>query len=399
MSSEIWENHAKVVCEELNEKHRRWVAGLLSEVIGRGGTKKIAEVIGIDPKTIRQGRIDLEQGIKVYPIERIRREGGGRPTLKKKDVTIEQELIELVEPETGGDPEDRCKYTRSSLRSLAKRLGRGSATTIGNLLKDLGYSLKTNVKRLIGKVHPQRDWQYRFIQRTKASFIRAGQPVISVDAKKSELIGNFKNCGSRYCKTADAVNVYDFPSEAKCKATPYGIYDNQTNHALVMIGQSAVTSEFAVASIRCWWKQIAHIHYPQANHLLIEADAGGCNGHRPRLWKWELQKFSDNIGLPITVCHYPSGASKWNPIEHRLFSQLSRNWAAYPLRTLTIMLNFIRGTTTAKGLKVDAELDTATYEKGIKISDKEIKSLNLHRRRICPDLCYTIKPRKSGSYF
>lgn len=312
---------------------------------------------------------------------------------------MEQELIELVEPETGGDPQDRCKYIRSSLRSLATRLGRGSATTIGRLLKPLGYSLKTNVKRLIGKVHPRRDWQYRLIKRTKALFIRSGQPVISVDAKKSELIGHFKNSGQRYCQTADEVNVYDFLSEAACKATPYGIYDNQAKHALVRVGISAVTSEFAVASIRHWWKQFGARRYPKANHLLIEADAGGCNGHRIRLWKWKLQQLADEIGLPITVCHYPSGASKWNPIEHRLFSQISRNWAGHPLRTLTVMLHFLRGTTTSTGLTVDAELDTATYTKGIKVSDPEMKSLNLHRRRICPDLSYTIKPRKSGNSF
>lgn len=304
-----------------------------------------------------------------------------------------------MEPETGGDPQGHCKYTRSSLRSLAKRLGCGSATTLGRLLKPLGYSLKTNVKRLMGKVHPQRDWQYRLIQRTKALFIRAGQPVISVDAKKSELIGHFKNSGKRYCQQADEVNVYDFPSEAQCKATPYGIYDHQANHALVRVGQSAVTSEFAVVSIRRWWKQLGARRYPKANHLLIEADAGGCNGHRTRLWKWELQQLADDMGLPITVCHYPSGASKWNPIEHRLFSQISRNWAGHPLRTLTVMLNFLRGTTTSTGLEVEAELDTATYTKGIKVSDKKMKSLNLHRRRICPDLSYTIKPRKSGNSF
>ena len=273
-------------------------------------------------------------------------------------------MIEWVEPKTGGDPQDRCKYTRSRLRSLAKRLGRGSATTRGRLLKPLGYSRKTNVKRLIGKVHPQRDWQYRLIQRTKALFIRAGQPIISVDAKQSELIGNFKKSGKRYCQIADEVNVYDFLSDAICKATPYGIYDNQTKHALVRVGISAVTSEFAVASIRYWWKQFGARRYPKANHLLIEADAGGCNGHRTRLWKWELQRLADEIGLPITVCHYPCGASKWNPIEHRLFSQISRNWAGYPWRTLTVMLNFLRGTTTSKGSTVDAELDTATYAKG-----------------------------------
>jgi hypothetical protein len=399
MSREVWESHAKLLCEELNEKHRRLVAGLLSEVLGWGGTKQIAEVMGLDPKTIRQGRIELQKGFDDCPKERVRRKGGGRPMLKKQDPEIEQELFALVEPETGGDPENRCKYTRGSLRSLAQRLGRGCATTVGRLLKPLGYSLKTNVKRLIGKIHPQRDWQYRFIQRVKSRFIRAGEPVISVDAKKSELIGSFKNKGKRYCQQADAVNVYDFPTDAQCKATPYGIYDVQANHALVMVGQSAVTAEFAVASITSWWRKFGCVRYPQASHLLIEADAGGCNGHRTRLWKRELQLLADKISLPITVCHYPSGASKWNPIEHRLFSQISRNWAGHPLHTLAVMLGFIRGTTTTKNLKVDAELDTVVYEKGIKVSDKEMSSLNLHRRRVCPDLSYTIRPRKSGSYF
>jgi hypothetical protein len=308
-------------------------------------------------------------------------------------------LIELIEPETGGDPQGCCQYTRSRWRSLAKRLGRGSATTIGRLLKPLGYSLKTNVKRLRGKVHPHRDWQYRLIQRTQALVIRAGQPVVSVDAKKSELSGDVKNSGKRYGQTADEVNVYDFPSEAQCKATPDGIYDHQTRYALVKVGQSAVTSEFAVASLRDWWKQWGAVPYPKAHHLLIEADAGGGNGHRPRLWKWELQQLADDIGLPITVCHYPSGASKWNPIEHRWFSQISRNWAGHPWRTLTVMLNFLRETTTSKGLTVDAQLDTATYAKGIKVSDQKMKSLNLHRRQSCPDLTDTIKPRKSGNSF
>ena len=282
---------------------------------------------------------------------------------------------------------------------MAKGLGRGSATTIGRLLKPWGYSLKTNVKRLIGKAHPQRDWPYRLIQRAKAGFIGTGQPVISVDAKKSELIGNFKNRGQRYCSKADAVNVYDFPSEAECQATPYGIDDRQANQALVMVGQSAVTAGFAVASIKYWWPKFGSVRYPQARHLVIEADAGGCHGHRTRLWKWKLQQLADEMALPITVCHYPPGASKWNPIEHRLFSQISRNWAGYPLRTLAIILGFLRGTTTTTGLKVDAELDTASYAKGIKISNKEMKSLNLQPRQVGPDLGYTIKPRTSGSCF
>jgi len=303
----------------------------------------------------------------------------------------------LIEPETGGDPEGRAKDTRSSLRSLAKRLGRGCATTVGRLLKPLGDSLKTNVKRLIGKAHPQRDRQYRFIQRLKGRFLRSGQPVISVDAKKNELVGNFKNAGARYCQTPDVVNTDDFPSDAECRATPYGVYDQRANHALVSVGTAAATAQLAVASIRRWWECRGRERYPKADHLLIEADAGGCNGHRPRLWKRELQQLANDTGLAITVCHYPSGASKWNPIEHRLFSQISRNWSGHPLRSLPIMLRLIRGTTTTTGLTVEAVLDTTDYKKGIKIPDQEMAALNIRRRRLCPDLNDTIRPNKSGS--
>ncbi|MEA1053588.1 ISAzo13 family transposase, partial [Lamprobacter modestohalophilus] len=200
------QGHVKEVFDQLNEKHRRWVAGLLSEVVGYGGTKWVSEVTSLDPKTVRQGRRDVEVGLSAYPLDRVRRAGGGRPPLKKNP-SLQADLLALVEPETGGDPEGRVQYTRSSLRSLANRLGRGCATTVGRLLKPLGYSLKTNVKRLIGKAHPQRDQQYRFIQRLKGQFRRHGQPTISVDAKKSELIGAFKNAGARYCRQADVVNT------------------------------------------------------------------------------------------------------------------------------------------------------------------------------------------------
>jgi len=277
------------------------------------------------------------------------------------------------------------------LRSLAKELGRGCASTVGRLLKPFGYSLKTNVKRLIGKPHPQRDRQSRFIQRVKVRFLRSGQPVISVDAKKSALVGNFKHAGARYCQTADAVNTDDFPSEAQCRATPDGVYDRQANHAVVSVGTSAATAQLAVASIRRWWEHAGRRRYPHAHQVLIEADAGGCNGHRPRLWKRELQQFANDTGLSLTVCHYPSGASKWNPIEHRLLSQISRNWAGHPLRSLPIMLGLIRGTTTTKGLAVEAILDTTVYVKGIKVTNQEMAALNLRRRRLCPDLNYTIR--------
>lgn len=259
------------------------------------------------------------------------------------------------------------------------------------------YSLRTNVKRLTGKPHTHRDRQYRFIQRVKAMFRRHGDPVISVDAKKNELIGNFKNDGKTWCLEPEEVNMYDFPSDSQGRATPYGIYDQAANHALVMVGVGVITAAFAVASIRRWWEKYGCQRYADSKHIMIECDGGGCNGHRPRLWKAELQQFADDTGLSITVCHYPSGASKWNPIEHRVFSQISRNWAGYPLRTLRRILGFIRGTKTDRGLTIDAEVDPVTYEKGIKISDAQMRSLNVTRRRFCSDLNYTIRPRTSGN--
>lgn len=259
------------------------------------------------------------------------------------------------------------------------------------------YSLRTNVKRLAGKPHPHRDQQYRFIQRTKALFRRHGEPVLSIDAKKTELIGNFKNAGACWGIVPEEVNMYDFPSDATGKATPYGLYDQVANHAYVVVGMSAVTAAFAAACLRRWWATYGRERYPEAHHLMIECDGGGCNGHRPRLWKHALQQLADDTGLAITVCHYPSGASKWNPIEHRVFSQISSNWAGYPLRSLQRMLRFIRGTSTETGLTVDADVDPRTYEKGIKISDQEMRTLNLTRRRLCPNLNYTIRPRQSGS--
>lgn len=281
------------------------------------------------------------------------------------------------------------------MRSLASQLGI-CATSVGRLLKPLGYSLKTNIKRLIGNPHPDRDRQYRFIQRVKGIFIRHGEPVISVDAKKTELIGNFKNAGTRYCQQADEVNTDDFPSEAEGKAIPYGIYDVQANHGWVNVGTRAATPEFAVASVRGGWQQVGIKRYSQKRHLLIEADAGGCNGHRPRLWKYGLQQLANETGLTITVCHYPTGASKWNPIEHRLFSQISRNWAGVPLRSYHRMLSLIAGTSTGKGLRVQAVLDTRTYKKGLKITDKLMKTISLKRQRLCPNLNYTIRPIEIG---
>ena len=274
---------------------------------------------------------------------------------------------------------------------------RASPNTIARLLKKLKISLKSNFKRLTGKPHPDRDKQFRYIQRVRALFHRRGEPTASIDAKKSELIGDFKNPGQTYCSEPEPVNVYDFRSLADYRATAYGIYDTAANHALVVVGISVITGMFAVASIRRWWLEIGQPRYPKAKTLMLEADGGGCNGHRLRLWKWELQKLADETGLEILVCHYPTGASKWNPIEHRVFGQITKNWAGEVLRTLDKMLALIRGAGTETGLVIEAELDESTYEKGIKITDKQMKTLNIHPRKICPKWNYIIKPQNSGS--
>jgi len=267
--------------------------------------------------------------------------------------------------------------------------------TVRRLLKAMGFSLKANVKRLSGPPHPDRDRQFRHIQRQKQKFLKAGQPVISVDTKNTELIGNFKNSGALWSQQADEVSVYDFPGDAECRAIPYGIYDVRHKQGHVSVGTSADTSQFAVHSIREWWNHTGAKQYPGAKELLITADSGGSNGHRPRLWKRELQHWADEDGLAITVAHYPRGASKWNDIEHRLFGPITNNWAGQPLRSLDLMLNAIRGTTNQGGLRVTARLDRRKYQKKIKVPDKEMKQLNLQKHKTCPDWNYTIKPREN----
>jgi len=268
--------------------------------------------------------------------------------------------------------------------------------TARRLLKGMGYSLRANVKRLSGPPHPDRDRQFRYIQRQKRKFLKAGQPVISVDTKNTELIGNFKNHGSLWLRRAKEVSTYDFPGDAECRAIPYGIYDIPHKRGHVSVGTSADTPQFAVYSIRQWWKHTGLNCYPKAKELLITGDSGGSNGHRPRLWKRELQRWADEEKITITVAHYPRGASKWNDIEHRLFGPITNNWAGQPLRSLDLMLQAIRGTTNKGGLRVTARLDRRTYQKKLKVSDKEMKQLNLHRHKTCPDWNYTIKPRENS---
>ena len=307
-------------------------------------------------------------------------------------------LLAMVEPETAGDPMNEHKGVRSSWRSLSARLRQAghsvSAPTVRRLLKAHDYSLRVNAKEKDPRSqHPERDAQFRYLETQKQRFMASGDPIISVDTKKKELIGNFKNAGQAWKQEAEAVNVHDFLSDSLGRVSPYGIFDVQRNEGAVYVGLSADTPAFAVEAISRWWQDHGHPGYPQATRLLILADAGGSNGYRPRLWKAQLQRqLSDVVSLRITVCHYPTGCSKWNPIEHRLFSHISINWAGQPLRTVETMLSLLRGTTTQTGLKVSAHMLEGLFETGKKVSEAVMKTLNLTRHAICPRWNYTIHP-------
>lgn len=314
-------------------------------------------------------------------------------------------MLELVEPETAGEPMSERKWIRSSLQTLSHRLKedghRVSAPTVSRLLKKHDYTLHVNAKeKEAGSQDPQRDTQFEYIKQQKERFLAAGWPVISIDTKKKELIGNFKNAGRSWSRQPIEVNVHDFLSEAEGRAVPYGIYDLARNEGALYVGTSADTPEFAVCCVAQWWQEHGRVAYWQAPQLLILADAGGSNGCRPRLWKEQLQsQLSDQLSLIVTVCHYPTGCSKWNPIEHRLFSQISQNWAGQPLRTFDIMLGYIRDTTTSTGLKVSAKMLNGVFAVGKKVADAVWKSLKIEHHTVCPQWNYTIYPRTEAAGF
>jgi Rhodopirellula transposase DDE domain len=308
-------------------------------------------------------------------------------------------LEALVAPETAGDPQSTQKWVRSSLRHLSARLHAGghpaSPPTVGRLLGKLDYALHVNAKKREARAtHPQRNEQFEYIAAQRAAFTRAGWPVVSVDTKKKELIGNFRNAGRSWSREADAVNVHDFPQDALGRAVPYGIYDVTRNRGTVCVGQSGDTPRFAVTAVTRWWVEEGRGAFPDTDQLLILADAGGSNGWPPRLWKQQLQEqLSDRFGLTVTVCHYPTGCSKWNPIEHRLFGPISSNWAGKPLRTWETLLSAIRGTQTRTGLLVGAHLDDQVYPTGETVSAAQMAALHLERHAVCPRWNYTIRPR------
>jgi hypothetical protein len=307
-------------------------------------------------------------------------------------------LLEIVEGQTAGDPMGRAKWLNVRLkdvRSALKERGHGvSCPVISRLLKDAGYRLCLNVKAYEGKSHPERDTQFEYIKEQRAAHVEAGQPTISVDTKKKELVGNFKNAGRIWCQAAEEVNVHDFLSEGVGKAVPYGIYDRQHNSGTVYVGTSADTPAFAVDSLLAWCKTELPVRFPAATSLFIEADGGGSNSARSRVFKQLVQeKLADELGLTVTVCHYPPGASKWNPIEHRLFSEISKTWAGCPLRSFDLVLDYLWDTETQTGLSVDAHLVTTDYPTGLTVSDEVMETLNIQFHMVCPQWNYTIRPR------
>jgi hypothetical protein len=394
------EVHAQMnlLLSRLDEQQRRWCAALESRRLGHGGDALVALITGLHVDTIRRGREELAAGLRDRPSDRVRKPGGGRPPVKKKDPELVPALLGLVEDVTGGDPQSGARFVRRGLEALSRELSACGHTacpkTVARLLREEDFDLRVNVKRFTGPPHPDRDRQFRYLQGQLDSFRDRGWPVISVDAKKAELVGNFKNPGALWCWHPEEVNCHDFRTDAVGRAIPYGVYDVLANRGFVRVGLSANTPAFAVAAVRAWWALLGCKRYGTCTRLLILADAGGSNGCRPRLWKAALQEqVADRYGLEVTVCHYPTGASKWNPIEHRLFGPISTNWAGEPLRTVARLLAFVRGTATRTGLAVTAALDEAVYPRGVRVSSAEMQALKVRHHDTCPQWNYTLSPR------
>jgi Rhodopirellula transposase DDE domain len=380
----------------LDERARRLLLGAGARQLGRGGIKAIAAATGVSRDTVGRGAAELEAG--VVADGRVRAPGAGRKSAEQTDPQLWPALDRLVDPETRGDPMSALRWTTKSTAKLAGELARQghevSPDTVARLLRDHDYSLQGNSKTLEGRQHPDRDAQFRYLNDQVSAFLAAGLPVISVDTKKKELIGAYKNGGREYQPTGSpvATNTYDFVGEAG-KAVPYGVYDVGANSGWVNVGTDADTAEFAVESIRRWWNQIGCLTYPEAGQLLITADGGGSNGSRLRLWKTQLAELAAQTGLEITVSHLPPGTSKWNKIEHRMFSTITMNWRGRPLQTHEVVVETIAATTTKTGLTIQAALDTSTYQRGIKITDKEMKAFvtrHLRRHEFHGDWNYTV---------
>ncbi len=385
----------KLLFPQLTERQRRLCAATDARALGYGGVSRVARVTGLGRATIHRGLAELEE--QELPPERSRRAGGGRKRLAETDPTVLKDLRRLVDPATRGDPESPLRWTNKSTRHLAQALKSAGHTlshrVVGEMLKELGYSLQANSKTIEeGSRHPDRDAQFGYINTQATAHLRRGQPVISVDTKKKELIGPFRNAGKEYQPRGqpERVKVHDFLDRELGKAIPYGVYDVARNLGWVNVGCDHDTASFAVASIRRWWKGMGHRLYPRATRLLICADSGGSNSYRTRLWKVELQALVDEIGLEVTVCHLPPGTSKWNKIEHRLFSHISMNWRGKPLVSHEVVVNLIAATTTDKGLRVRAQLDRRTYPTKVEVTKADMQRVNLQPHKYHGEWNYTI---------
>ncbi|MDQ5834694.1 MAG: ISAzo13 family transposase [Actinomycetota bacterium] len=387
----------RALAGELDERRRRLWAGAEALSHGRGGQAAVVRATGMSATTVARGMREIEAG-ETLQAGRVRRSGGGRRPLTESDPTLLSDLEALVVDEARGDPESPLLWTAKSVRMLAGALREQghqvSHETVAKLLRGLGYSLQANRKTLEGASHPDRDAQFRHINETVKSALAAGQPAISVDTKKKELVGDFKNAGRRWRPKGEPIEVRtkDFKDKTLGKVNPYGIYDLALDEGWVSVGIDADTAQFAVASIGNWWRHLGHARYPDATTLTITADCGGSNGHRLRLWKTELQALADDTGLQINVCHFPPGTSKWNKIEHRLFSFIARNWRGQPLISRQAVVSLIAATTSTAGLKVYAQLDENVYERAIKVPDAALAAVNLTRNQFHGEWNYHIKP-------
>lgn len=385
----------------LNEQSLRRFVALEAQALGRGGVSLMARISGLARSTIYHGLSDIRDNVSA-PAGRVRKQGGGRKKKSSQDPTLVADLRRLVEPATRGDPMQALLWTTRSLRNLVNGLAekghRVCPTVVGDLLRDMGYSLQANSKTREGDQHIDRDAQFEYINRQAKAFLAANEPVISVDTKKKELVGNFKNNGREWRRqgSPELVNIHDFIDPKLKRAVPYGVYDITNNIGWVSVGTDHDTATFAVNAIRRWWRTMGKKRHPKAERLMITADGGGSNGCRVRLWKVELQKLANELKLPITVCHLPPGTSKWNKIEHRLFSFITINWRGKPLRSYRTIVQLIAATTTDAGLKVRAELDENKYPKAFKVSDAQLAVVNLSRHAFHGDWNYTISPSRKN---
>ncbi|NJM39618.1 MAG: ISAzo13 family transposase [Anaerolineae bacterium] len=383
---------------DMNERLRRRWAGSEAEAYGLGGISAVSRATGLAWNTVKRGMAELHDKNRDVSADRVRRAGGGRKELIERDTELMAALERLIDPVTRGDPESPLRWTCKSTYQLSSALsGRRpiSPSSVGRLLKEAGYSLQSNQKALEGSSHPDRNEQFENISKMVRKFQQRGQPVISVDTKKKELVGQFYRGGREWHPEGkpERVRVHDFVDKELGKAIPYGVYDITNNKGWVSVGIDHDTAEFAAAAIQRWWKKLGAKAYPGAQELMLTADGGGSNGSRNRLWKVSLQRLSTHLGIPITVCHFPPGTSKWNKIEHRMFSFISQNWRGRPLVSHEIIVQLIAQTATEEGLRIDAELDTATYQTGIKVSDDEMALLRLQPATFHGDWNYRILPK------